>query len=342
MLDTLNLDQLRVLIAVVDAGSFSAAAGRLKRAQSAVSYAIASLEQALGVALFDRSGWRPRLTEAGAALTADARAVLDRAEAIKARAKALRGGLEAEIPMVIEVMFSMLKVIDLVEAFQRQFPTVALNVHIASLGGVQEHVVSGACRLGVICSLRGVPAGLVCQPLQSVPIEVVAAPDHPLAAERRPIARTSLDEHLQIVLADRGSRTEMNSFVIVSRRQLFTADIGWKQAMLRAGLGWGFMPKEMVEEDIARGKLSVLTLANRPPDTLNMPVSLVYRRGDVLGPAARWIVERLTSGSISTAKPLVTAKPIRSPTPRKHKSTARKSRAVKSRSRRITHHLGIS
>ena len=64
MLDTLTLDQLRILIAVAEEGSFSAAARRLGRVQSGVSQAVQGLEEALDLALFDRSGRRPVLTEA--------------------------------------------------------------------------------------------------------------------------------------------------------------------------------------------------------------------------------------------------------------------------------------
>ena len=61
-----SLDQLRVFLAVVDAGSFSAAARRLNRRQSVVSYTIANLERHLGgLLLFDRASRKPTLTEAG-------------------------------------------------------------------------------------------------------------------------------------------------------------------------------------------------------------------------------------------------------------------------------------
>jgi len=56
MIGNLNLDQLRVLVTIVDAGSFSAAGRKLGRAQSAISQAIATLETMQHVALFDRSG----------------------------------------------------------------------------------------------------------------------------------------------------------------------------------------------------------------------------------------------------------------------------------------------
>ena len=68
MLDAVTLDQLRVFVAAAETGSFSGAARRLKRAQSAVSHAVMSLEAALEIRLFDRGGRTPVLTEAGRAL----------------------------------------------------------------------------------------------------------------------------------------------------------------------------------------------------------------------------------------------------------------------------------
>ena len=62
---TPTLDQLRVFLTVVEAGSFAGAARRLGRATSVVSYSIANLEAQLGLAIFDRESTRkPQLTEA--------------------------------------------------------------------------------------------------------------------------------------------------------------------------------------------------------------------------------------------------------------------------------------
>ncbi|HLB96362.1 MAG TPA: LysR family transcriptional regulator, partial [Acetobacteraceae bacterium] len=91
---TPTLDQLHLLTVVVEAGSFSAAARRLHRAQSVISYTIANLEAQLGVALFARDGRRPVLTEAGRALIADARRIGRQVDELRARAAALRRGLE--------------------------------------------------------------------------------------------------------------------------------------------------------------------------------------------------------------------------------------------------------
>ncbi|HUH77072.1 MAG TPA: LysR family transcriptional regulator, partial [Devosia sp.] len=55
MLDRLTLDQLRVLVTIAELGSFSAAARKLQRVQSAISQTVRALESSLDVTLFDRS-----------------------------------------------------------------------------------------------------------------------------------------------------------------------------------------------------------------------------------------------------------------------------------------------
>ena len=86
MLDALTLDQMRIFVAVVDEGSFSAAARKLGRVQSAVSQSIAALEQELGIALFDRTGKAPTPTAAGVALARDARRLIAGAAEFRKRA----------------------------------------------------------------------------------------------------------------------------------------------------------------------------------------------------------------------------------------------------------------
>ena len=78
MLEAVTLDQLRVLITVAEEGSFSAAARKLKRVQSAISQAMANLEGQLGLLLWDRSAKVPKLTEQGRAILAAAQRISTR------------------------------------------------------------------------------------------------------------------------------------------------------------------------------------------------------------------------------------------------------------------------
>src|SRR5690606_10345865 len=105
MLDALTLDQIRTFVTVADSGSFRSGAARLLRVQSAISHAIANLEAELGLQLFDRSGYRPVLTPEGQALLANARDILLRADAMRARARALGAGVELGLSLVADTLF---------------------------------------------------------------------------------------------------------------------------------------------------------------------------------------------------------------------------------------------
>ena len=103
----LTLDQFRVFLAVHDEGSFSAAARRLNRAQSAVSRTVVALENAIGVKLFDRAGYRPQVTQAGKALLADARTVIDRERGFHARVSSIVGNVEPDLGLAVHFSLSM-------------------------------------------------------------------------------------------------------------------------------------------------------------------------------------------------------------------------------------------
>src|SRR5206468_12022841 len=107
MVGRITADQVRTLDAAGDEGSFSAAGRKLRRAQSVVSQTLANLEAQLGVKLFDRSARYPRLTEEGRSLLADARSVADNVDEFKARARAMREGLEPELSVAMDVMLAM-------------------------------------------------------------------------------------------------------------------------------------------------------------------------------------------------------------------------------------------
>src|SRR5882672_12550046 len=150
MLDALSLDQLRMFIAAAETGSFSAAGRKLRRAQSLVSQTVANLEAQLEVRLFDRAKKYPRLTGAGQALLVDAKAVLDRMDGFKARARTMAEGLEPELSVVVDVMYNMSALTDAVGFFRKTYPNTPLRLYVEALGGVIQPVLDGRCRFGVI------------------------------------------------------------------------------------------------------------------------------------------------------------------------------------------------
>ena len=292
MLDAVTLDHLRIFIAAADEGSFSAAGRRLRRAQSVVSQVIASLEGQLGVPLFDRGSRYPRLTDQGCALLADARAVVGRMDALKARAKGFAGGLEPELSVAVDVMYPMAGLTAAVVAFRDAFPSTALRLYVEALGGVVQQVLERRCRFGVIGSLPAVPPAFERERLLGVRMTTVVAPGHPLANYAGPVPTSALQQHVQLVLTDRTDLSQGREFGVISEQTWRLADLGAKHAFLREGLGWGHMPMSMVEVDLARGTLVEIVLQDSPGIDI-LPMFAVYRADDPPGPAGRWLIARL-------------------------------------------------
>src|SRR5438552_17967041 len=112
MFDPITLDQLRAFVAVVEEGSFSAAARKLRRVQSAISTAMANLENQLGVPIWDRTTKIAKLTDQGHAVLAAARRVLLDVAALKRVPPVLVLGLEASVSLCIDAIFPLGALVD--------------------------------------------------------------------------------------------------------------------------------------------------------------------------------------------------------------------------------------
>lgn len=291
MSDALTLDQLRVLLAVVEAGSFSAAGRRLRRAQSAVSQAMANLEAQLGVAVWDRSTRIPTLTEAGRGVVGGARRVVGEADALRQMAAGLGQGLEAEVSLCVDALFPLAALVEFCRDFAGAFPTVALRVDSQTMSAVSARVLAGAVTLGVTAPI-GVLPGLERVALAPVRMLPVVARAHPLAMQRRRATTAQLAEHVQIVLSERGD-TGVPDQAVLSPRTWRVADLHTKHALLRAGLGWGNLPAPMIAADLKRGALVRIRPAAWGDDEHTLHLAAVHRPDTPLGPAHRWALARL-------------------------------------------------
>lgn len=295
-----TLDQITVFLAIVETGSFAAAARKLGRATSVVSYAIANLESLLGLTLFTRAGSRrPELTEAGHAILSDVRGMRLALDALLAKARGLTEGLEAEVSLVVDVMLPANRLVKALDDFRRRFPTVALRLEVEALGAVTERVLGGHVAFGISGPLELENDLLARGPAGSVKLVPVAAPGHPLAQTEGMIGALAARDHIQLVLSDRSPLTAGRDFGVLSVKSWRLADLGAKHALLLAGLGWGNMPKFMVREDIRRGRLKELKIEST--GEMNYPLHSVYLSARPPGPAASWLMERLSMGAPSAS-----------------------------------------
>lgn len=283
-----SLDQLRIFIAVVEEGSFGGAARRMGRAVSAISYGIAQLEMQLAVSLFAREGSRkPVLTEAGEGLLAEARFVADGVDALLAKTQSLHAGLESDVGLVLDVMLPGDVTARVLGDFRKTFPTVSLHLRVEGLGAVVSCLIDEDAQLAIGGPIVSEDPQLERQAIGAVELIPVAAPDHPLAAGA--VEPGESRKHLQLVLSDRSTRTEGREFSVLSPLTWRLGDLGAKHSLLKEGLGWGNMPREMVTDDLAAGRLVELDLPEKPGD--NYTLWALWRRDTKLGTATSWLID---------------------------------------------------
>lgn len=287
----LTLDQLRVLVAIRDAGSFSAAARALGRVQSAVSQAVKVLEEAQGVELFDRRTHRPTLTAVGEVLIDQARTVLAAAARFAAIAAGTRTGLEPSLALAIDPLVPTAPLIDSLRALQLQYPDLPVSFSTEGVSGAERRLRDGSASLAFCLLLPSPPDDLTVYPIMDLRLVPVVAAEHPLAG--RKLTRTDLEAHVQLVLAST-LNDEGASYGVVSSRVWRFVDLGRRLDFLLAGFGWCKMPPYLVASYLANGKLVELDITDETiAPTRTLPVYAAHVRDRHLGRGGRWLLDDL-------------------------------------------------
>lgn len=289
-----SLDQFLVFIAVVDCGGFAAAARKLGRAQSAITYAIRALEEQTGLVLFDRAHYRPRLTDAGRALLPRARLLVEDLEDFQRHAEGFAHGVEAAVSLVVNEFVDQELVIGALDSLHRAYPSVRVRMAVKPFGEDIEMVRSGQATLGVVVA-TSLGNEFEARQLVDQTLVAVAAPGHPLATIRGPIGLGQLRGQMQIVWTRDTSVADSNDLGVHALDAWHVTDLNTKLRMLRAGVGWGSMPAHMVQEDLAAGLLCQLDMESwegrdRMP---NVPSFVIRLKKSVPGPAVRYLIDVL-------------------------------------------------
>jgi DNA-binding transcriptional LysR family regulator len=218
--------------------------------------------------------------------------VADHIDGFKARAQAMREGLEPELSVAVDVMYPMEALTRAATHSRQAYPHTPLRLHVEALGAVVKPVLDRECGIGVIGSLPIIPSELQIEPLLDLPFVTVVSPAHPLATRRGTVSASAAAKQVQLVLTDRSALTHGRDFGVMSPLTWRLGDLGAKLAFLRAGLGWGHMPLHMVRADLASRTLVRIHVAGTPREMI-MPMTAIFRRDAPPGPAGRAFIARI-------------------------------------------------
>ncbi|WP_296229018.1 LysR family transcriptional regulator [Ralstonia sp. UBA689] len=274
-------------------GSFSAAARKLGKRQSTISEAIGNLEIDLGLTLFDRSTRQPTLTEAGRAMLAQVRRVLDAGEQMDLLAAQMAGGLEARLTLVMSDTYQSDRYEQTLASLEQRYPELELECLIAEDEDVVDIIQQGRAQLGLVAAQASYPPDIGAATIsERSEIGLFVGRQHPLARYGdKEVPHTALREarelRLNTFVDPVGPRA--NAAPVRSPRRWSAPSYLMLLEMAVLGFGWTELPRWLVDH-FAAERLHEVRARGWPRHVL---VDAVWSRKRTLGQAGAWLLETM-------------------------------------------------
>lgn len=286
----LSIEALEVLDAIDREGSFSAAAESLHRVPSAITYTIRTLEDSLDIKLFDRSGHKARLTDAGNELLREGRHLLKAAGELECRVRRVATGVETDLSIAISDLLRLEPLYDIMTRFYAQGFGTRLRLLREVYGGTWDALISNRADIAIGAPGEGPPGGgYTTRLMGTVEFVFAVAPHHPLAQVPEPLSNQDIQQHRSVSAADSSrSLPPKTSGILDGQDTLSVPDIPSKALAQIKGLGVGYLPRGLAEYHAARGELLIRQVAEPKTDVVGYTA---WRSNG--GKAQQWLLQEL-------------------------------------------------
>jgi DNA-binding transcriptional LysR family regulator len=287
-----TLHQLAIFMAVVEHRSFSRAAEELSLSQPSVSMQVQKLESTLRkVPLFEQTGRKLSLTEAGQELYRYARTILHQMDEAMLVLEELKGMERGRLRVAADTTAGVYVVPRILGQFKQIYPQINISMQVGNRTTVQEQLFSHSADLAIMGHTFDNPE-LVATPLQANKLVVIAHPKHPLANQKT-ISLEKLSRE-QFILREPGSGTRASTEKIFAKSNLEMqvvmelSDNGAIKQAVAAGIGLAVISKATLELELKTGQLVMLEVEGFP---VKRQWYIVQLRGKRLSPPAQTFQE---------------------------------------------------
>ena len=256
------------------------------------------MEQDLDVLLFDRSGHRARLTDAGLELLKEGRHLLRAAADLECRVQQVAKGWESELRLAVDTIIDPEKLYPLLDEFYRQNTGTRLRLSTEVMAGNWDALASGRADLAIGASGDTPLGGFSTRPLGHVEFDFVVAPHHPILSEPMPLSESTIQRYRAVSVGDTSRNLPPRTTGLLSGQDVLTVPtMAAKLLAHLMGLGVGYLPRALALREIAAGRLvRVATEINKPGGA----VVIAWRPANA-GKALKWFVKRLDDANIRNA-----------------------------------------
>jgi LysR family transcriptional regulator, low CO2-responsive transcriptional regulator len=283
--DFMDFDQLETFLQVARHASFSRAAEKRFRTQPAISSQIRALEEEVGAKLFDRSGGKVSLTQAGKAFQKYVEETLDARKAMLTslaemervpRGEIIVGANEGTCLHILPEVFA---------DFKKQYPDVSVNIKRADYANILDSIIDNSVDFGVV----SLPVGdnrLTVVLIHRDELIVIAPPRHPLG-KLKAVSIADVAKY-PLVLPKAGHTRDALEELFHERR--LKANVAMEldssellKRFVAADVGVGFIARSNVQEDVRAGALAAIPMNDAQ---VRRDLALVFRKDKALSRAA--------------------------------------------------------
>jgi DNA-binding transcriptional LysR family regulator len=285
----MDIQNLKAFIAVANSGSFSAAALELHLTQPAISKRISLLEAQLDTALFDRTGRRARLTQAGERLLLRARSIVQQVSVAEQEIRDLSATVSGSLHLATSHHIGLHHLPPVLRAFLDRYPQVRLNIDFTDSEKAHEAVLRGDIELAVITMALDEAPNIDAHILWPDPLVFVAGPEHPLSqASNLQLADLSacgnvlpgLETYTGQIVKRLFAQHRLALDTLMATNYLETIKM-----MVNVGMGWSVLPRSMLDSSLV--ELDVKS------HSLSRQLGYIVHRKHSLSNAARAFIDLL-------------------------------------------------
>jgi DNA-binding transcriptional LysR family regulator len=263
----ITLEALTVLDAIDKRGSYASAAELLNKVPSALSYIVQKLEEQLQVTIYQKQGRRSVLTPAGKNLLNEGRLILDAVERLTVKTQTISNGWEPKLNIAIESILPSSAVFSVLNDFLKLHPTIKMDISEEIMNGAWESLVEDKIDM-IIGASNPIPKQKGIQTLHLCdfnPVFVVS-PDHPLTKHQQPLSNEVIARYRAVVAHDTAQQWIANSSAVISEDQYFyVPSLEYKINAQLAGIGYGFLPRQRIQQYLHSGELVELAIEQATP-----------------------------------------------------------------------------
>lgn len=292
----INLELLQILDEIDRCGSFEAAANKLHKVRSALTYTIKKTEDKLGIQIFDRSKHRAELTTAGRVLLERGRQLLILREDIEKSFIQVGTGWEPELRIAYDEVINTSPLFDLIRKFQHECPFTNIEFYNEVLGGCADALMSNRADIAIgISGPLPSRSDLMFESIGKNKFVFVVSPAHPIAKMKEPISTETIKKYYAIIARDSSLKLPpLSSMTLAQQPKITFSTLDLKKKAQIEALGVGYLPYSHVADDIKNGRLILKKIERTQP----VSISYLGWSNNKKGKAQQWIMKHLRNKSL--------------------------------------------